>query len=172
MTQRESCFVLEICQSQAYVIGCFGKPSALERLEVPEALTVLVAADERLLLTDLDLGQRLLDSVESSLSAADASAVVVNLTAGFSIYTLRGADRYEAFARLCAVRQPESGSVAQALFAHIPAKIIASDEAFHIVVSSVLAHQLLERVMGTCHDLAPTEAHAAALSIRVQEQTI
>jgi hypothetical protein len=155
--------VLELHAVPAKVIGCFGRPEALDRLAKgaegvrrSPLLSVRVAPDELLLLSESPHVAEL----EAELGALDDGSLVLDLSCGFAIWALRGDGRFEAFIRLSALSLPEPPAVIQGLVAHVPAKVIVGSDALLLIVSSVVAHHLRERVLLACADLAPSEGGA------------
>jgi hypothetical protein len=151
--------VLELRAVTLRIIGCFGKPPALDRLAEAEGgrsaplLSIRVASDELLLLTD---GQRLA-GLETELHALDNGSLVLDVTSGYGAWALRGDGRAEAFCRLSAIKLPNPPSVVQGLVAHVPAKVVVSPDTLLILVPSILSHHLRERVLAACADLQPVE---------------
>lgn len=140
--------MLELHALSYEVSGCFGTPEALDRLAQHAELSVRVAPGELLLLGEHPQDSRL---------DGDPNGVVLDLTSGFAIWSLRGDDRFEAFRRLSAVELPNGGGVVQGLVAHLPAKVIARVAELIVMVSSVASHHLCDRVVVACADLAPAD---------------
>jgi hypothetical protein len=145
------------------IIGCFGKPAALDRLAAAEAgrsapsPSIRVAPDELLVLTD----DRPLAELETALQALDDGSLALDVTSGYGAWALRGDERGEAFSRLSAIKLPEPTSVVQGLVAHVPAKVVVGPDTLLIVVPSILSHHLHERVLSACADLQPVEHESA-----------
>jgi hypothetical protein len=149
--------VLELHPVPAEVIGCFGRPAALDQLAGASELSVRVASDELLLLSE----SRRISELEVELSALDQGGLVFDLSSGFAIWALRGDARFEAFSRLSALKLPEPPVAIQGLVAHVPAKVIVRSDALLLLVSSALSHHIRKRVLGACADLAPSERGAS-----------
>jgi hypothetical protein len=145
--------VLELQSVPADVVGCFAQPAALDQLAGSDGLSVRVAPNELLLLSE----RSRLGEVESELSALDSTSLVLDLSSSFSIWSLRGADRYEAFCRLSELELDEAPAVVQGLVARSPAKVLVQEDELLVMVSSALGHHLRERVLAACADLAPVE---------------
>jgi hypothetical protein len=154
MTRRATGSVLELDAIPADVVGCYGRPGALDRLAEADELSVRVAPDELLRLGERDR----LAELERDLSAVDAGGIVIDLSSAFSIWALRGDDRFEAFCRLSALELPEPPAVIQGLVAHVPMKVVVRQDELLLIVSSALSHHLRRRVLVACADLAPDEA--------------
>jgi hypothetical protein len=150
--------VLELRSVRSHIVGCYGQPTVLDQLAEDAGLTVRVAPDELLCLTD---GSRLAE-LDTRLVALDASGLAVNLSSAFSVWSLGGNDRLEAFSRLSQIQLPEAPAVLQGLVAHVPAKVIVRDEGLLIIVSSAFSHHLRDRVLVACADLAPGNEEAVS----------
>ncbi len=87
----------------------------------------------------------------------DAHAVVLDETDGWATWSLRGEDARLAFSYLSPLELPEEGFV-QGEVAHLPAKVLVRGDAVHILVPSMLSHELRHRLLDRCGHLAPVEA--------------
>jgi hypothetical protein len=160
--------VLELRAVAAEVIGCFGRPGALDQLVTGDESSIRVAPDELLLLSE----PRRSSELETQLGVLDSGSLVVDLSSGFAIWALRGDDRFEAFCRLSAFKLPEPPATAQGLVAHVPAKVVIRSDELLLIVSSVASHHLRERVLVSCADLSPSEIGASRpTGIPTQERT-
>ena len=160
--------MLELHKVPGEVIGCFGKPAALDQLDKAAELSVRVAADELLLLS-MEVEYHVsasppqqISEVEAQLRAMDGGSLVLDLSSGYAIWALRGDSRFEAFSRLSALKLPAGDgdvlpAAVQGLVAHVPTKVIVGSEGLLLIVPSVVSHHLRERVLQACSDLAPTE---------------
>jgi hypothetical protein len=159
MIRRESDSVLELRAVPAEVVGCFGRPAALDRLAEGAELGVRVAPDELLLLSPEENGTRpgRISKIESLLGSHDGGGLVLDLSDGFAVWTLFGDQRFEAFGRLSALPLPASPACIQGLIAHVPAKVVVRTDSLLLIVPSVLSHHLRDRVLASCADLAPIE---------------
>lgn len=162
--------MLELQRTLAAVVGCYARPAALDALATGGALTIRVASDELLLLTAANDAASLLASAERALAALDAHALALDVSSGFAVWLVRGAWP-EAVARLCAVAPPEPPACFQALFAHVPAKLVVRADELLVVVSSVVSHHVRERVLQACRDLEPRELGPAPLAARIAGET-
>ncbi|HEY1367633.1 MAG TPA: hypothetical protein VGF23_10980 [Gaiellaceae bacterium] len=158
--------MLELQRTLAAAVGCYARPEALDALAAGEALAIRVAPDELLLLADPDETVQRLASVERALAALDGGGVALDVSGGFAVWRVRG-DWPEALARLCAVAPPEPPACLQALFAHVPAKLVVNGDELLVVVSSVLSHHVHDRILAACADLHPRELDAAPLTTGV-----
>jgi hypothetical protein len=145
--------VLELHAISSGVVGCYGQPAALDRLNGNGGRSVRVAPNELLLLVN----RSRVGELEAELTAGDPHALVVDLSSAFAIWALRGDARFEAFCRLSELELTEAPAVLQGLVAHVPAKVIVLDDELVVLVSSSLSHHLRERVLTACRDLGATE---------------
>jgi hypothetical protein len=145
--------VLELSSVSTGVVGCFAEPKVLDRLSGNGGRSVRVAPNELLLLTD----RSRVAELEGELGAGDPTGLVVDLSSAYSVWSLRGDARFEAFCRLSQLELPQAPAVVQGLVSHVPAKVIVLDDELLILTSSALAHHLRERVLKASADLSPTE---------------
>jgi hypothetical protein len=152
--------VLELRVVPAEVIGCFGRPTALDRLADTAEVGVRIAPDELLLVSPGENGTRLerASELESSLGSVDGGGLVLDLSDGFAVWALFGDQRFEAFSRLSALPLPAPPTCIQGLVAHVPTKVAVRADSLLLIVPSVLSHHLRDRVLASCADLAPVES--------------
>jgi hypothetical protein len=147
--------VLELAPLSAAVIACLAAPAELDRVDVPDTLAIRTAPDELLLVAAPERSESMAANVVLSLGE---TALVIDQSDAFAGWTLRGADTFEAFARLSAIPLPsERPTIQQGLVGHVPAKILAGRERLDLLVPSTLAHHIRKRVLAACADLAPEE---------------
>jgi hypothetical protein len=151
--------VLELQAAHSDVVGCYAKPAAFDRLCPTGGMAVRIASNELLLLGE----RQRLPELEAQLASRDPSSLVVDLSSAFSVWTLRGEERHEAFCRLSQLQLPDPPAVAQGLVAHVPGKVIVLEDELIVLVSSAVAHHFRERLREACADLAPVETVARTL---------
>lgn len=154
--------MLEFCPVSSGVIACYAEPAALDRVNGNGGLSVRVATNELLLLTD----RSRVAEIEAGLSAADAGCLVIDVSSAFAIWALRGDESFEAFRRLSQLKLPAAPAVIQGLVAHVPAKVLVLGSELLVLVSSALSHHLRERIVAACVDLAPREVEATQVRER------
>jgi hypothetical protein len=132
------------------VVGCFGRAPALDTLAEGADLPLRIAPTELLLLG----GARPLRYTEERLRGLDPGGLALDLSSAYAIWSVRGDDRFEAFARLSALPLPGPGGFAQGLVAHVPAKVVVRRDDLLIVVSSVVSHHLQGRLPAVCGQLS------------------
>jgi sarcosine oxidase gamma subunit len=151
--------VLEIQRLDASVHLCLARRETLDRLSVPASYRLRTAPDEALLLDSSDAAD-----LQNQLSSADPGGSVVDLTDGFALWRLGGADRHEAVARLSALPLPANGDFAQGLFARTPAKLMNRRDDYLVLVTSTVSEYVRQRLLTACHDLQPRELARSTLA--------
>ena len=102
---------LELSTPPLGVIACLAEPDALERLETPVgALALRVAPDERNLWCRAHERERVLAAVREAALAADPTALVADVSAGWSARLLAGAGARAAFATQVAFDPGQEGT--------------------------------------------------------------
>jgi hypothetical protein len=156
-------FVLEFQVLPVDIVGCFGRPEALDQFASTGELRLRIAPDELLV-----CGARLaLTKLETELARLDVGGVAIDLSSAFSIWALRGEDRFEAFCRLSALELPKLPDFVQGLVAQVPTKVMVREEELLLIVSSVLAHHLRKRLLIACADLEPSAMRAIEAEVPV-----
>jgi hypothetical protein len=135
------------------VVACLATPEALDALPTPEGATACrTAPDELLLLTGPDAAGRVLAAASDRLRALDEDALALEVTDGWTAFTLAGPDTREAFARLSALELPVAGFL-QGDVARVPAKVLAEPERLLLLVPSSWAEHVRERILGLALDV-------------------
>lgn len=141
--------MLELEALSVTVVGCFGRATALDSVAEGAGLPLRVAPTELLLLGE----ERPLRELEERLRGLDPGGLALDLSSAHAIWSVRGDDRFEAFARLSAIPLPGPGGFAQGLVAHVPAKVVVRQEDLLVIVSSAVSHHLQKRLPAVCGDL-------------------
>jgi hypothetical protein len=145
--------VLELQAGRSDIVGCYARLESLDRISNGPGLALRVAADELLL-----LGARSsIPELEEELLELDSDGLVIDLSSAYSVWSLRGEERVEAFCRLSQIELPKPTAFVQGLVADVPAKVVVREEELLLVVSSAVTHHLRERVLGACVDLDVSE---------------
>jgi hypothetical protein len=153
MIRKERASVLDLIPARATVIAYLASRKALDRVLGGEAHTIFrIAADEVWLVSSREARAETLAAARRLL-IYEPSALVIDQTDGWAAWTLRG-EAEEAFARLSIIPLPDAGpSFLQGFVAHLPAKVIATLSALHILVPAPVSHHLRDRVLAACADL-------------------
>jgi sarcosine oxidase gamma subunit len=140
--------VPELSRTEVAVLACLAAPEAVDALAIPEGATPLrTAPDELLLLCGPSEAPAALAAAADAVRALDEDALVLEVSDGWTAFTLAGPDAREAFARLSALELPEHGSL-QGDVARVPAKVLAGTERLHLLVPSSWAEHVRERILG------------------------
>ncbi|GIV00641.1 MAG: hypothetical protein KatS3mg014_2256 [Actinomycetota bacterium] len=99
-----------------------------------------------------DAVEAILAEAAEPLRALDGDALVLEVTDGWTAFTLAGPDAREAFARLSALELPEEGFL-QGDVARVPAKVLAEPERLHLLVPSSWAEHVRERILALALDV-------------------
>jgi sarcosine oxidase gamma subunit len=156
--------VLELRRTRRSIVVCCGEPDALDGLRVPSTTRVPVAPNELLLIGNPGDAGHTMVAAEKELGERDPAGLVVDVSGGYVTWTLTGEGRFEACQRLCAVPVTSDTQHAQALFAHVPAKVLVDGDALHLIVSSAVAHHVRSRLVGACADLGVSEVPEEAVA--------
>ncbi len=140
--------MLELARTEAALVGCFASASALDAVRTPKTVTACrVAPDELLLIGAPGSAAKIAVAASKALHGSDDDALVLEVTDGWAVWTLGGADAHDAFERLSMLRLPESG-VVQGDVARLPVKVVVDGERLHLAVPSSWGAYLHQRIVG------------------------
>jgi hypothetical protein len=147
--------VLELTSTEATVVTCLGSGGAVDAaVAVGGAESGRVAPDEAMLVVPAVRGAELLATATEAASAADAGALVVDATDGWSIWTITGGTEEldRAMARLTALGLPGDG-FCQGDLARVPVKLFVAPGRVHILVPAMWRAYLRGRILARCATL-------------------
>lgn len=145
--------MLELARTEVAVVACLASPEALDALATPASATALrTAPDELLLLAAPSRAADAREAVEPHLRTLEEDALVLEVSDGWTAWTLSGPQAREAFARLSALEPPEQGFL-QGEVARVPAKVLAEPERLHLLVPSSWAEHVRERILALALDV-------------------
>ena len=145
--------MLELVRTEAALVGCFASPETLDAVHVPKTMTACrVAPDELLLIGPPGSAARVAAAASKALHGGDDDALVLDVTDGWTVWTLGGADAHDAFERLSMLELPEAGIV-QGDVARLPVKVVVDGGRLHLAVPSSWAAYLRERIVGLALEL-------------------
>lgn len=147
--------MLELVSTRASIVACFASTRALDAVSAGAATTCRVAPDEAMLVGEATAVDSLVRAV-NRLVSDDADALVVDVTDGWAVWTLRGDGSRAAFARLSALELPGEGYV-QGDVANVPVRVIARRDVLHLLVPAMWGAYLRERILDRCRAEAPIE---------------
>jgi hypothetical protein len=158
--------VLEIRPSRAVIILCMGDARAWDVAPRAGATVCRVAQDERWIVGPAGAADELWAWAAAQAQTIGPSAYAVDVTDGWTVWTITGSGTDEAWARLSENRVPPGRpAFVQGAVATIPAKAIVQDGCIHFFTPSPLGHHLPRRILEACADLAPQMTSAADLNI-------
>ncbi len=137
--------MLELTATRVSVVGAFASPEALDALSPAGAYRCRIAPDEAMFVADVDASALVRDA--SAVTAGDPDAVVLDMTDGWSVWTLAGDGAREAFAFLSELELPDEGYV-QGDVAHVPVRVIARPDRLELFVPAMWGAYLRERILG------------------------
>lgn len=144
--------MLSIERTHAAIVACFASPQALDTLPAfHETHQCRVAPDELLLVAPPALLRDTERRAAAHFAAADPTALVLDQSDGWSVFTLRGDEADSVFAKLSTVPLPkERPAFVQGAVAGGSAKIIVLEGCLHLFVPSTLRHHLAARLQDVC----------------------
>ncbi len=154
-------------------IRLFGPKDALDRVQTPAGVTQgRVAPDELLWLGDPERASELAAEGTRQLAGAGERAVVVDNSDGWTLFSLIGARRAEALARLSSVQLPEVG-FRQGKVAGVPGKLFARPGRIDLLCTSDVRWFVHERLMHSGQEVGLTEGTppASAAVSKLNEET-
>ncbi len=156
--------MLEFGKADASVLSCLARPEELDSFpSVDGAFACRVASDELLLVAPAGV---LPGRVAVLLAERDPYSIAVDVTAGWTVWTLAGSDAGRAFSRLSEIPQPTERPVfVQGAIAEVPGKAIFLPDRIHVLVPSSVADHLRMRVLTACGDLDPRERESLPLAL-------
>jgi hypothetical protein len=161
--------VLELIPTRASVVSCFASPEALAELSPPDgAYLCWVASDEAMLVGPPGDEAQLVRAARDAIVGGDADAVVLDVSHGWTLWTLAGADAREAFSRLSDVVLDTEGYV-QGDVARVPVRVIALGEQLHLLVPAMWEEYLRDRIRSNAVDLDLRERSASSWSLSAEE---
>lgn len=138
--------MLELARTEVAVVACLASPGALDALPIPAGATALrTAPDELLVLAAPQRAATVREEAAGALAPLEEDTLVLEVTDGWSAWTLSGPQAREAFSRLSTLELPETG-VAQGDVARVPAKVVAERERLHLLTPSCWSEHLRERI--------------------------
>lgn len=151
--------MLELAPTEASVIGCLAAPEGLDALMGSGgAFPCRIARDEAMLVCEKRAASDTLVTAAAQVTAADPDALVLDLTDGWSVWTLVGDSAREAFARLSEIPlEPDGVRFVQGAVAGVPARAIALPDRLHLLVPAMFGEYLRQEILAACSDLGARE---------------
>ena len=144
--------MLSIERTHAAVVACCASPPALDTLPaIPGTVSCRVAPDELLLVAPPALLAETERRAAGHFAAAEPTALVIDQTDGWSVFSLRGDEARSVFAQLSTVPLPMgSTGFVQGAVAGGSAKILLAGGIIHLLVPSTLRHHVAGRLNDVC----------------------
>ena len=139
----------ELHGGQLAVILCAADAEALDALVAPGhgARTLRTCSDEVLVVAAPDVADTVAREVRDRIAALDPDALVFDVTDGWSLWSLIGADAAHAFSYLSALPVPDPGGFTQGDVARIGATVLGGDDAVTILVPAYWREHVRERAI-------------------------
>ena len=156
--------MLELTPTRVSVISCLASDEALTEIDAPEdAYLCWVADDEVMLVGTPGATDELQRSAREALTEDD-DAVVVDVSDGWSAWTLAGDGVGDVLSRLSELDQSGDGYL-QGDVAHVPVRLIAHAERLHLLVPAMWEEHLRSRIRAAASDLDLRVSPAAEWSL-------
>jgi sarcosine oxidase gamma subunit len=137
--------MVEVRAFEPSVLQVLASPGAIAAaIEAAPAAGVAPVAPDEVLLIAAAAGP-----IVDAVSAVDADGLVLDVSDGWSAWTLDGADAREAFARLSELDLPGEGFV-QGEVARLPVKVLAGPELVTLLIPAMWGDYLGERIRTDC----------------------
>ena len=136
-----------VATAVSVVVAC-ADARALDVLAPVGARSCRVAPDELMFVAEPAAAGRLTRDA-GAVTAGDPDAVVIDVSDGWSCWTIAGEGATEAFARISELGPPERGFVCGDV-AHVPVRAMGDDGAIHLFVSSMWRDYLREQILSRC----------------------
>ncbi len=152
--------MLSLERTHASVVSCWANPGALDALAILSGThKCRVAPDEVLLLTPPALVADVQRHAAAFLATVEPSALILDQSDGWAMFTLRGDEADHVFAQLSVVPPPsQRPAFVQGAVAGGSAKMLFLEGCIHVLVPSTLHHHLAARLRDVCGDLVTIPA--------------
>jgi len=137
--------VLELIPTHVCVISCLASHEALVALHPPEAAYLCWVADDELMLVGRPEASDELQRLAGEALIGDDDAVVLDVSDGWSAWTLSGAGTDDVLERLSELKHSGDGYL-QGDVAHVPVRLIAHAERLHLLVPATWEEHLRSRI--------------------------
>jgi sarcosine oxidase gamma subunit len=140
--------VPELRAVERSVVLCQASTEALDALVAPGhgSRSCRTAPDEVMIVADRGREADVEHEVADRIAAFDEDAIVLDVTDGWTAWSLTGGDAREAFAYLSSLELPADGFV-QGDVARVPAKVLVEPDGLVLLVPSFWGAHLRERAL-------------------------
>ena len=136
----------ELSSTMPAVIAVLATPEACERVSALRGACAVSPGEVAI------VGDASITALRQAVERIDADAVVRDVSEGWAMHTISGDGAREAFARLSELELPASGFV-QGAVARIGIRVLVAGDRLDLLVPSMLAAHLRERIEDECGDL-------------------
>ena len=136
--------MLELTPTRVSVISCLASDEALTEIDAPEDAYLCWVADDEVMLVGKPSAADLMSAAREA-SKADNDAVVLDVSDGWSAWTLAGDGVDDVLARLSELDQSGDGYL-QGDVAHVPVRLIAHAQRLHLLVPAMWEEHLRSRI--------------------------
>ena len=148
--------MLEVLRTRACVVMCAASAEAVDSCAgLAGAFALRVADDEVMLVAPPSSAEELLGAASDRAAAVDEDALVLDVTDGWTAWTLRGDAAGRAFTYLSRLAVPDRGW-AQGEVAGVAARVAVTGAGVHVFVPSAVGDHVRSVIARRCATLAPT----------------
>jgi hypothetical protein len=155
--------VLELTPTRVGIISCLASPEALAEIDPPDGSYLCWVADDEVMLVGA-LKWIALQEAARAAQRHDDDAVVLDVSDGWSCWTLSGSGAHDVLRRLSELEHSGDGYL-QGDVAHVPVRLIAHGERLHLFVPAIWEEHLRSRIRAAASDLDLRVSPAADWSI-------
>ena len=155
--------MLELTPTRVGVISCLASHEALAEIDPPDGSYLCWVADDEVML----VGALKWIALEEAARAArrhDDDAVILDVSDGWSAWTLAGDGADDVLARLSELEHSGDGYL-QGDVAHVPVRLIAHAERLHLLVPAMWEEHLRSRIRAAAVGLDLRVSPAAQWSL-------
>jgi sarcosine oxidase gamma subunit len=138
--------VAELSTSAPTVTAVLASPDACERVSALAGACPLSPGEVAI------VGDASITALRQAVQRIDPDAVVRDVSDGWAMHTISGERARDAFARLSELELPASGFV-QGAVARVGVRVLVEGERVDLLVPSMLAAHLRERIEDECAEL-------------------
>ena len=131
----------ELARHDVSLVGCFASKEACDALERTAQASVFRIAEDEVML----IGASADSDVRAAAQELDPEAVVLDVTDGWTAWSLSGDDVQRAFCHVSELRLPDEGFI-QGEVAGVPARVAVSRDRLDLFVEAMWGEHLRDRL--------------------------
>jgi len=149
--------VLDVTPARAVIVSCLDESAVLDGMpDFAGAFTARVAPDELWLIGPASAATALTAHATDHLNRAGSFGLVVDVTDGWSVLSVRGDCAALVWQRFSENLLPAARpSFVQGAVAAVATRAIVCDSTIHFMMPAPLGHHLPHRILRGCADLSP-----------------